>query len=325
MLQPARVGEFHRVQAYNEGLVVYLYDDSLYEEWKQRKDSPEKVVSGKRGSKRAAAFPVGDMLSYELRGDGEICIDLAVRVPLADEEMARLAALDPLVGFLRLPTGRLRVECANDFRFDPDLDEADEGGGALIETAPGAYHVRIYHVDMTALAGDEQYEYRGPQQVITLESAQTEETPAGARSHLTFPRRRKPSRKRKLDTSWQGRFEFEDGIFTGEFVHNYDVSGPCINFDSDVGILLDLKIGSKLLIEFDNARIEAIFLGNSQQMHPDADRFAAIRNHTKCGFVIDREGIEKLMLFEFPDRDMMHLDFRKTPLCGTPVRIRRFD
>lgn len=178
---------------------------------------------------------------------------------------------------------------------------------------------------MTALAADEQHEYRGPQQVITLEPADTEETPDGMRSHLIFPRRRKPSRKRKLDTSWQSRFSLEDGIFTGEFVHNYDVSGPCINFNSDLGILLDLKIGNKLLIEFDNARIAAIFLGNAQQMHLNADRFATIRNHTKCGFVIDREGIEKLMLFEFPDRDMMHFDFRKIPLCGTPVRIRRFD
>lgn len=72
------------------------------------------------------------MLSYELRGDSEICIYLAVRVPLSDEEIARLAVLESLVGFLHLQTGQLRVECANDFCSDPDLDEAGEGGGALI-------------------------------------------------------------------------------------------------------------------------------------------------------------------------------------------------
>jgi len=317
------VGVFSRVQAYNEGLTVYLYDDSLLESWKQCGDIDRLLWDCESGSEFVAAFQEGDLIAYELPQDDDIYVDIALRPPLTDEEIACMNVREPLTGFLRLPTGRLCVECANDFRFDPDIDEAEEEGGILIEVPRGDYRVRIYHVDMDALALDEQVEYRGPFQVVTLEPTGELGKLHSEHRYLRFPLRKEAFPVRKLDTSWAGRYTFDGGIFTGVFVHNYDVSGPCINFDREAETALGLEIGDRLVIEFDSAGIEALFLGNADALGPEVDEFARVRNHTKCRFVTDREGIEKLMLFEFPDRDMMHFDFRKTRLFGTRVKIRR--
>jgi len=318
MRQTTIVGDFNRVRAYNEGLVVYLYDDSLLEVSKQRGDIDQLQWQDKCGREAASAFPPGDLLAYELRQDDDIRVDVAVHPPLSPEEIAQIGALEPLSGFLRLSTGRLCVECANNFRFDPEYDEAEEEHGAIVQVPHGGYRVWVYHIDMDAMPADEQYEYRGPFQVITLETVATEEIPPRGSAYLPFPRKKKALPERRLDTSWSGKYTLEGDVFTGIFVHNYDVSGPCINFDRHAEIALALRIGCRLAIEFESARIVALFLGN-------ADGLDATRNLTKCGFVKDREGVEKLMLFEFTDRDMMHFDFRKKPLYGTPVRIRRLD
>ena len=303
--QTTPLKNFNRVTGYNEGLRVYLFDDSL-----QVKPSQEP----------ASAFLPGDLLAYELRQDDEICVDLAVRPPLTPDEMAQIDAQEPLSGFLCLATGRLCVEWANNFRFDPECDGANEDCGTIIQVPPGHYRVWIYHIDMDAKPADEQYEHPGPLQMITLEPIRADEIPTTGCVVLPFPRRKKKTnrRKKKPDTSWSGQYTLENDVFTGMFVHNYDVSGPCINFDRHAQNALALTADCRVSIEFESARIIALFLGN-------ADEINTIRNHTKCGFITDREGIEKLMLFEFPDRDMMHFDFRKKPLYGTTVRIRRID
>ncbi len=315
------------MQAYNEGLRVYLYDDALLRVWKARGDGSRLSGRGKAGREVAGGFAPGELLAYDLRQDGAICVDVAVRGPLSGEERERMGLLEPLLGLLSLPTGALCVECANDFRLDAEDDGAGEDGGTLIQVPPDKYLVRVYHVDMESLPADEQYDYEGPFQVVTLEPAGATDVPPAKRGYLAYPRRRTAGAKKKVDTSWVGKYSVDDSGFEGVFVHNYDVSGPCINFDRDVAYVLGLALGSRVVVEFESARIEALFVGNAHadERDPAADVFAEIRGQTKCGFVTDREGIEKLMLFEFPDRDMMHFDFRKKPLFGTAVRIRRLD
>lgn len=328
MLQPERVGDFNRVCAYNEGLVVYIYDDSQIEAW-QRLSGSEQVRRYSLSDREfATGFAPSDMLAYELRQDDEVRLDIAVRPPLTDEETALLCVREPQTGLLRLPTGRLCVECANNVRFNPDYFESEmdeDERGTLIEVPPGDYRVWLYHVDFEALPTDELRDYRGPCQVVTLEPAKAHGAASPAGNFLPFPCGKQARLAKQLDKSWAGRYTLENGAFQGQFVHNYDVSGPCINFDRVAADALGLKIGDRLAVEFDEAHIKALFLGDAVGRDPAAAEFAAAPNHTKCCFVIDRERVEKLMLFQFPDRDMMHLDFRKTPLFGTPVRIRRLD
>jgi hypothetical protein len=313
-----------RVRAYNEGLVVYLYDDSLYDAWKERGDVPKAFARSRGRREWATLFPAGDLLAYELRQDDEIRVDVLVRPSLTEEEMAAMRTLEPLRGFLRLPSGRLRVECANDFRFDPDHADAGIKGGAIIDVPPGTYDVDVHHVDMESLPADECYEYQGPMQIVTLSPATELRMLACRKVHLRYPRRKKARASAKTaDTSWSGKYTVEGGVFRGIFVHNYDVSGPCINFDRNAQRALALQLGDRLAVEFDSALIGALFLDDNNWRKPEVDSFARIPNHTKCAFVIDREGIEKLMLFEFPDRDMKHFDFRKKPLFKTPVAIRK--
>lgn len=332
MLQPERVGEFNRVRAYNDGLVVYLYDDSQIGIWRRLSEREQARRYTRSVKEFAARFAPGDLLAYELPQDDSICLDVAVRPPLTDGETARLCLRESLTGLLSLPTGRLCVECANNVRFDPDHVEAEmdeDERGTLIEVPPRDYRVWLYHVDFDSLPQDELLNYQGPQQVVTLEAVEAGMATSSKGNFLPHPINRKACPAAKPDTSWAGQYTIESGVFTGMFVHNYHASGTCMNFDRRAADELGLKIGDRLAIEFEGTRIVVIFLGDlniwGDPEDPTADELARTPNQSKCGLIIEREQVDKLMLTRCRDRDLYSIELRKTPLYGTPVRIKRLD
>src|SRR5687768_11199167 len=100
------------VEIYNEGLCVYLYDETQAEEIKRL------IASGKYGATKSdetfhANLSVskfgkhiaqyGLALSYELQQDDEISLEIAVGDALSEEELSVARWLDPQTAYLHIP------------------------------------------------------------------------------------------------------------------------------------------------------------------------------------------------------------------------------
>ncbi|HZR30075.1 MAG TPA: hypothetical protein VFA71_14955 [Terriglobales bacterium] len=120
-----RKGATH-AEVYNEGLMVYLYDEknrqaiierngrSLVNILYSRTPEPEK-------EKQLAQFSRSALLvAYGLQGDGGVEVDVIVGEPLSPEEMRPVRGLKwhkPQTSRLSLPSGRLRIETGNSCRI----------------------------------------------------------------------------------------------------------------------------------------------------------------------------------------------------------------
>ena len=102
------------IQSYNEGLVVFLYDDAntdLIE-----KASPS-ILEGfgeddATDPKLSDLATAGVLVVFELQGDGDLSIELAVGEPLTEVEIAEGGWSLPMQrARLKLPSGKLRIEC----------------------------------------------------------------------------------------------------------------------------------------------------------------------------------------------------------------------
>ena len=137
------------IQSYNEGLVVFLYDDAntdLIE-----KASPS-ILEGfgeddATDPKLSDLATAGVLVVFELQGDGDLSIELAVGEPLTEVEIAEGGWSLPMQRTrLKLPSGKLRIECYNNLQFDPYTEEGEVG--EKVSIVPGDYALSLYRRDL---------------------------------------------------------------------------------------------------------------------------------------------------------------------------------
>jgi hypothetical protein len=141
------------IKSYNEGLVVFLYDDANTD--RIQKANPT-ILEGfgeedANDPKLLDLAAEGVLVVFELQGDGDLSIELSVGEPLTKVEIAAGGWTLPVQhARLKLPTGELRIECYNNLQFDPYTEEGEVGDKVSI--VPGDYALSLYHRD---LLGDE--------------------------------------------------------------------------------------------------------------------------------------------------------------------------
>ncbi len=136
------------VHIYNEGLVVFLYDEAKEE---RIKDADPEIIWG--AGENAFDDPTtqellasGELLIYGLDGDGGVDFEVVVGAPLLEKELSGGKWYPPETGYLSLPSGRLCVHSYNTLPMgDNDDDPPDEG--AVVEVPAGTYCVTLYRKD----------------------------------------------------------------------------------------------------------------------------------------------------------------------------------
>lgn len=138
-------------QFYNDGLVIFLYDDQSQEAIKAI--NPSILEGYGKGDINPELFEVakkGLLVAYELFQDDEVAIEVAIGAPLNEQEREALGPCLPVQrAYLNLPSGKLAIEGYGNLRLSPDFDP-DEEPGALLDVPPGEYIVSIYSVDEDA-------------------------------------------------------------------------------------------------------------------------------------------------------------------------------
>ncbi|MCL5278990.1 MAG: hypothetical protein M1376_03675 [Planctomycetes bacterium] len=136
------------VHIYNEGLVVFLYDEASEE---RIRDADPEIIWGAspeafedRATQELLAS--GELLIYGLHGDGGVDVEVVVGAPLLEKELSWGKWYPPETGYLSLPSGRLCVHSYNTLPMgDNDDDPPDEG--AIVQVPPGTYRVILYRKD----------------------------------------------------------------------------------------------------------------------------------------------------------------------------------
>lgn len=155
------------IEAYNDGLIVFLYDDANSTEI-QAADPTILEGFGEEDAKDpqlAALAKSGTLVAFELEQDDELSIELAVGDPLSDEELANGHWLKPQQALLHLPSGDLRIEGYNNLQFDEFAE--DEEPAPRVSIPAGDYQLTLYRRDISRYE-DEDAEPPEPLQVITL-------------------------------------------------------------------------------------------------------------------------------------------------------------
>lgn len=137
-----------RLDVYNEGLVVFLYDpvNGQY----IRETNPE-IIWGCSGEtlKDSATRKLtenGSLLIYGLHSDDCLKIDVAVGAKLSEAELLSAERFQMQSGILHLPSGKLRIDSYNTLPMG-DNGDAPPDEGAEIAVPPGLYAVTLYRID----------------------------------------------------------------------------------------------------------------------------------------------------------------------------------
>ena len=315
---------YTRIKIYNEGLLVYLYDDSnLYKLgcW----DEIESWIEDSRNNQNKSFAPAKKLVAYELMQDDSICADITVREPLSQEEKKELFTMQPLTTFLELPSGTLCVECANSFRLDPDYEEEIFEKGGVVEVPPGDYVVNVYHVDLEMMSRWERKQYEGPLQYIVLTPATEYSKPVKPKIFLPyFFEKAASDKRRKFDTQWVGKYTIKDKVFHGHFIDTYNIKEPCINLDRDAEIKMGLRMGCRILVEFGKVRIDMIYMSRLDRCDYGyfygREKRDLIENISKCRMFRDADGIEKLYFSHLTGKNLYYF-IKGIPKPGTPVKV----
>src|SRR5687768_15237170 len=137
-----------RVEIYNEGLIVFLYDQ-MNEQY-IRETNPEIIRGFGRETLNDPATRKltenGSLLIYGLPSDDCLEIDVAVGAKLSEAELSFFAHFERENGILHLPSGNLRIHSYNTLPMG-DNGDAPPDEGALIAVPPGLYAVTLYRTE----------------------------------------------------------------------------------------------------------------------------------------------------------------------------------
>jgi hypothetical protein len=133
------------VHIYNEGLVVFLYDEAHEA---RIRDADPQIIWGAgtdafEDPATQALLASGELLIYGLRGDGGVDLEVVAGAPLAEKELSCGEWYPPETGYLSLPSGRL---CVHSYDTLPmgDNDDGLPDEGAVVEVPAGTYRVTLY-------------------------------------------------------------------------------------------------------------------------------------------------------------------------------------
>jgi hypothetical protein len=245
-----------RAQAYNEGLLVYLYDEKNRQVLLEqnagdlvnlpiaRNAEQAKIVQVQE--KKLAQFSHSALLvAYELRQDDSIEVDVVVGDPLSPVELKVVKGLKwhkPQKSRLLLPSGRLRIETANSCRIIAD-DQPQEAG-ATIEVPAGEYLLTLYRVDVEETGDAVRKEYweknKGPLEVVVLTPAHKAKLPRTTSALVPFP-----LHEDKLD--WVGNYSISAG--DGECKVNFWDYRELYKLNLDRAALSALKVEAGSVLE----------------------------------------------------------------------------
>jgi len=185
--------ESKAINAYNDGLVVFLYDEANGKEIQKADPSLLEAFSDEDAAdpKLAVLAKKGLLVAYELEQDDELSIEVSVGKPLTDQEMESGRWHSVQRAPIHLPSGKLHIEGYGNFRLSPDYDP-DEEPGAVVKVPSGDYLLSLYHTNWEALEEDglwdDSKDWRGPVQVVTLTPAADAEPVANPAPMLHFVR-----------------------------------------------------------------------------------------------------------------------------------------
>lgn len=266
----------------------------------------------------------GTIVAYELMQDDSLSIVVKTGLPFTKEEMEEICVHPPLTAYLRIPSGKLAVECADSFRLDPDFEGEPPEEGAAVEVPPGAYIVNIYHVDIPELPSEKIGNYQGPFQYIILTPASPTEFPTEKNAYIPYKVKKKAAGKKKYDLSWVGQYTVENGVFTGQFVKCRDINDPCINLDRNAELKMGLRLGTGILLEFNNLKMNAIFMSRldriDYEMFYGTEARKKIEHISKLRIYRDGDGKEKLLSSHLVGKDQYNF-LKGIPKDGTPIKI----
>ena len=181
------------VNVYNDGLVVFLYDEANGKAIQKADPTLLEAFSDEDAAdpKLEDLANKGLLVAYELEQDDELSIEVSVGDPLTDQELKSGRWHPVQRAPIHLPSGKLHIEGYGNFRLSPDYDP-DEEPGAVIKIPSGDYVLSLYHLNWDALEEDglwdDSKEWEGPQQMITLTPAADTKPVANPKPMLRFVR-----------------------------------------------------------------------------------------------------------------------------------------
>lgn len=250
-----------RVDVYNEGLLVFLLDESHlatieasgadlesgYAEEDADIDKPLKKLAKE-----------GVLVAYELIQDDAVTAEVVVGPPLTKAELALARWHKPQIARLKLPSGVLRIDSANTL---PLFDDPDEEPGR-VSVPPGDYVLSLYRLHWDKLKEDgllvDGEEWTGPQEVYVLTPVAETKPIKGAKPLLRFP---------SAGTAhWLGKYQIVDGVFHGKAFAAMERNGCLINIDRPAAKLLGLDVGAGLRVEVEGLTLEAVYIGEADPL-----------------------------------------------------------
>jgi hypothetical protein len=192
-----------RVSVYNEGLTVFLYDESNLET--VRKGWDTSWYEGAESPTLMALARTGTLVMYELYQDDPIDVEIAVGEPLTAEEKKPAKWTKLNRALIDLPTGKMCIETGATFPYGEDSET-----GAIVELPPGKYELTLHRVNWAKMEGKKYDDYNGPHEVITLK-------PWPARK-VYNPRFEIIPYGDMMRVPFAGRYEIKDGVFYGEVI-----------------------------------------------------------------------------------------------------------
>jgi len=154
-----------RVEIYNEGLTVYLFDEANAAVVRSGLDAAER--EGSESATLLALARAGTLVMYELWQDDPVAIEVAVGEPLTAKEKRGVKWMKLVRVPIALPSGRLRIETG------ATLYAPEENAPGIVEVAPGTYDLALHRIDREKV-GDAKLEADdGPETVVTLPGAST--------------------------------------------------------------------------------------------------------------------------------------------------------
>src|SRR5262249_8691262 len=138
------------VEVYNDGLLVFLYDEV---NGAAIRESGVDILTGfgddtPRDRRLKDLAAKGMLVAYELQQDDNVRAEVIVGRPLSREEMACCCWHLRQRTLLSLPSGRLCIESYNSLRIGPE-EPGDEG--AVVKVPPGDYLLTLHRIDWEAM------------------------------------------------------------------------------------------------------------------------------------------------------------------------------
>lgn len=286
-----------KVEVENEGLVVFLYDESHAQRIEARNPSLLEGF-GEDDADDEVLLKLarqGTLVAYEKIQDDDLDIDVIVGRRLTRKELAQGLWLEPQEGFIRLPSGRLRIDSYNSLGIGPEEPDAD---GVVVEVKPGDYVVTLYRLDLLALddadLDDADVDPEDlPDEVIVLTDAKKANKPTPLRAMLRVP-------QETTDLpDWVGQYTIDGHTFRGLVRFDPDFDGFYLNLNPDAAAALDLRAEMRIELEVEGAsrRYEAVYLGEETSaamriVHAFQKSKKTPKGFAHASWVTDSEGRE---------------------------------